>query len=143
MSPLKVDDYAHSLGLRGAPRRDAFKAAHKTELGRGFYAADLDLVLVADRPPRLVAFLDCKQPGEALSFTELVTYNRLMDVAPIYIVEVRDAARGPFTIKRFRGATITAPGLPHLWQLEFVLTCMGWAAFRVWEAALRRGEAAP
>ena len=136
--PLQVDNFSHSLSLKGAPRRDAFKAAHKAELGPGFFASDLDLVLVQKEPAGVVAFLDCKQPGEPISFTEVIAYNALLVVAPIYVVEVRDAAaRGPFTVYRYRGGD-WHPRPPAV-QLERVLVCPDWRGLKAWEEELRKG----
>ena len=140
VSPLRVDDFEHSLGLRGAPRRDAFKHAHKARLGPGgYYASDLDLVLVAKAPAGIVAFLDCKQPGEPLSFAEVLTYNGLLAVAPIYVVEVRDPEAGPFAIRRYLGGD-WHPRPPEV-RLEPIGVCPDWPAFGAWERSLRRGTA--
>lgn len=137
--PLVIDDFAHSRRLVGAPRRDAFKAAHKVMLGGGgYYASDVDLALVAKAPEGIVAFLDCKQPGELLSMAEVLAYNALLVLAPIYVVEVRDAWKGPFRIHRYRGGD-HRPRPPEV-QLEAVTTCVDWPAFKRWEAHLRWGR---
>jgi hypothetical protein len=136
MSRLLVDDFDHALRLRGSPRRDAFKHAHKAMLGHGFYATDVDLVLVEKRPPGVVAIVDCKQPGEPVSFAEVLAYTALLSVAPVYLVEVDDPLTGPFAIRRYRTGD-WEPRPPEV-ALEPVAVCADWAAFRRWERALRR-----
>jgi len=133
--PLEVDNFRHALGLRGSPRRDAFKHAHKAQLGPGFWATDLDLVLVGKEPTGIVAFLDCKQPAEPLSFAEVIAYNALLAVAPMYVIEVRDPDAGPFTIKRYRGGD-WHPSPPRV-DLEWVTVCTSWEALKAWEQQLR------
>lgn len=135
--PLRVDDFKHALSLRGSPRRDAFKHAHKAKLGPGFWASDLDLVLIRKAPPGIVAILDCKQPGEPLSFAEVIAYNALMRLVPIFVVEARDAETGPFRVLAYHGGDWRPS--PPIVRLEPVADCADWAALGEWESALRRG----
>ena len=136
--PLRVDDFRHSLSLRGSPRRDAFKHAHKARLGAGYYASDLDLLLVAKEPERLLAILDCKQPGEPLSFAEVIAYNALAALVPVYVIEVIDPETGPFAVLRYRSGDWRPR--PPIVQLERVRLCRDWEALRVWEDELRRND---
>jgi len=135
---LQVDNFNHSLALRGSPRRDSFKHAHKAKLGPGFWATDLDLVLVGKDPPGIRAFLDCKQPGEPLSFAEVLAYNELAEIAPLFIIEVRDPETGPFTIRRYRSGN-WQPSPPVVLS-DFVLTCTNWDGLRAWEQSVREGR---
>lgn len=136
---LVVDDTAHSLTLAGGPRPDAFKASHKTALGPGYWASDLDLVLVEKAPPGVVAVLEVKQPGEPASFAQVVLLNRLLTVAPVYFVYVDDPRRGPFRVVPYLGGD-WRPSPPTLitGPPRFLAD---WHAFRTWETALRRAYA--
>jgi hypothetical protein len=138
MSRFVVDDFRHSLTLRGSPRRDAFTLAHKRELGPGFYASDVDLVLVDKAEPGIVAFFDCKAPGEPISFAEVIAYEELVPIAPLYVVEVDDPRTGPFTVARYvRGDWGPSPPVV---ELEPVARLADWRAFLGWELELRRGR---
>lgn len=141
MSGLVVDNFEHALTLRGSPWRDAFKHAHKARLGPGFWASDLDLVLVRKEPPGIAAILDVKRPDEPLSFAEVLAYNDLLAIAPIYIIVATDAEHGPFTIRRYRDGNWQPS--PPVVVSDFVTVCTGWDAFRAWEQSVRESGAGP
>jgi hypothetical protein len=72
-----MDD--NKLNCKGSPSRDAFKWWHK-HLIETFYACDLDFVLVEKDFPGIVAILDYKQPGDTVTFSEALAYNRLVEL---------------------------------------------------------------
>jgi hypothetical protein len=123
--------------LQGSRKRDIFKRCHK-ELEGAFYASDLDLILVAKSPPGIVAILDYKAPGEAVTFTEAIIYNQLLAIAPVYIVEAHDPEAGPFTIRRYLGAD-WRPDPPRVRWGETV-EIANWEEFEEWERLLRQGH---
>jgi len=88
----------------GSLLRDTFNFHHHS-LGPGFYACDVDLGVISKRPEGIVAFYDVKRPGEALEFAHILFYNRLLFLAPIYIIEgtVEDAELGRFRISKYLG----------------------------------------
>jgi hypothetical protein len=135
MSRLQVDDFGHALGLRGSPLRDTFTYAHKARLGPGYWATDVDLVLVEKDPPGIVAYLDCKRPNEPVSFAEALAYNKLQATAPVFVIEVRDAEWGPFTVSRYVAGDWHRS--PPTVRLEPVRECADWEALGVWERSLR------
>lgn len=59
--------------LKGSPTRDTFKRCHK-DLCKQFYACDLDFVLVAKFPYRIISFLDYKKLRENITFSEVITF---------------------------------------------------------------------
>ena len=83
--------------------------------------------------------LNAKRPGEPLSFAEVLAYNELAEIAPVYIIEVRDPETGPFSIRRYRSGDWHPS--PPVVVSDFVTTCTGWDALRAWEQAVREGSA--
>jgi len=79
------------LDLKGSKSRDAFKHWHK-QLGRSFYATDIDFAFVAKWPgnPKkhyIVAIVDYKQGYDCVSFTEAIFYNACVQMKiPVYII---------------------------------------------------------
>ena len=122
--------------LKGSPSRDIFKQMHKTLPGR-FYACDIDFVLVENRPPYILAFLDFKLPYDSVTFTEILAYNRLLAVAPIYIVESPNPETGPFSIRRYSSGVIKAYPAKPVITLGEAETCHDWQAFGQWEQSVR------
>jgi len=123
--------------LKGSPSRDTFKQMHKTLAGR-FYACDIDFVLVENRPPYIIAFLDFKLPYDSVTFAEVLAYNTLSMVAPVYIVESPNPEMGPFSIRRYLNGVIkTYPTKPHI-TLGNAETYHDWEALGEWEAKLRK-----
>lgn len=75
---------------RGSPINDWFRWWHK-KLGRGWYGADLDLVIHGRTPPGIAAVLDFKGPDEqGLGFSHAQVYNSLAKRWRIYIVELQN-----------------------------------------------------
>lgn len=119
----------------GSEAHDKFKLAHKTQLGVGYYASDVDLALVSKNPPGPVAYLDYKRSlGEGVTFAEVLLYNALMRKAPVYIV-TGDPEKGPFVIRQYLGGD-WRPDPP---QVEYGLEIHipDWKEFRRWENKLR------
>jgi len=118
---------------KGSPSRDDFKRAHK-DLSRRFYACDLDFVLVEKFPyPDIVAVLDYKQHGDAITFTETIAYNALVRRGlPVFIV-TGAVATGAFRIERYVGGHHATPRT----ELEFLRMTASWEEFEAWEQSLR------
>jgi len=121
--------------LRGSEKRDTFKRRHK-DLDGSFYATDADFCLVSKYPPGTVAYLDYKDLGDNVTFTEVIQYNEWMTHAPVYIVEGGDPDNGPFVIKRYLGGD-WKPDPPDV-DLEFVTQGENWYGLGIWEAGLRQ-----
>ena len=125
--------------LKGSPSRDIFKQMHKT-LHRSFYACDIDFVLVGNRPHRpagIIAFLDFKLPQDKVTFSEVLAYNDLLKIAPVYIIESPNPETGPFAIRRFLSGVINRyPAKPSI-ALDNAEMCCDWEAFEVWERKIR------
>ncbi len=81
---LRADERMQSL--KGSPLRDLFKALHKSELPRHMTGCDVDFVIVEKNPDVVVAFMDVKRPGEAVTFAEVIAYNTLLKQAPLYLL---------------------------------------------------------
>jgi len=127
-----MDD--NKKALKGSPSRDLFKQAHKT-LAKQFYACDIDFVWVGKYPPGIIAFLDFKLPRDKVTFSEVLAYNDLLKIAPVYIVEAPDPVAGPFTVSRYTGGDFK-PNPPTV-KLEHIETCPDLAAFGEWEQKIR------
>lgn len=107
-------DYAHThlradarmQGLKGSPLRDQFKALHKSELPSHMTGCDLDFMIVEKNPDGIVAFMDVKRPGENVTFAEVIGYNALRKVAPLYLLYVNGPEAleaGRFEVQRYLG----------------------------------------
>lgn len=105
-------------------------------MNRRFYACDLDFVLVEKYPFRIVAFLDFKKPFESITFAEVIGYNALSPVAPIYIVRSRDPENGPFSITRFICGD-PKPDPPVVEELP-IASCETWEEYGASEKDLRQ-----
>ena len=144
-------DYAHThlradartQGLRGSPLRDLFKALHKSELPRHMTGCDLDFVIVEKNPDCIVAFMDVKRPGEAVTFAEVIGYNALLAVAPLYLLFVAGEealTAGRFEVRRYLGGN-RGPNPPTI-QTELHGRLGSWEEFGRWEQGLRDGSKA-
>ncbi len=122
--------------LKGSPSRDTFKQKHKVVLNNKFYACDLDFVLVAKYPFRIVAFLDYKRGREGITFSEVVAYNVLLQIAPIYIIRGNDPETGPFQIYKYNWSD-PVPEPPNV-ELIPIRQCEGWPELGNWERELRK-----
>lgn len=138
--------YAHThlrqseatAALKGSPLRDLYKQLHKSELPGHMVGCDLDFVLVEKNPDCVVAFLDVKRHGEAVTFAEVIAYNRMLVVAPLYLLytagpEAMEAGR--FDIYRYLGGN-RGPNPPTI-QMELYGRVGSWGEYRRWEQALR------
>ena len=120
--------------LKGSPSRDLFKQAHKN-LSKQFYSCDIDFVWVGKYPPRIIAFLDFKLPRDRVTFSEVLAYNDLLRIAPVYIVESPDPTTGPFKVYSYSGGDFR-PNPPDV-ELEHIETCPDWLSFGKWERKVR------
>lgn len=114
--------------LKGSPKRDIFKWAHKNKINAPFYASDCDLCIVSDNPRGVVAYLDYKGSGETVTYTEHILYDEWSQTRHVYIIEGSDPENGPFTVKEYQAGK----------ELKFVCLLKDWNDFTKWEAALRR-----
>lgn len=121
--------------LQGSERRDVFKRLHK-HMSSAFWASDLDFGLVSKTPPGVVAFQDVKAPWELVTFAEVILYNQLSVIAPVYIVEVANPQTGPFRISLFSTGD-HRPNPPRV-ELTLMTECRNWKELEAWEAQLRR-----
>jgi hypothetical protein len=120
---------------KGSPSRDLFKRKHKNG-SNDFYASDLDLVLVSKSPPGIVAFIDYKTyPKDVVTFSEVLTYNALSCIAPIYLIYGDDDAEGPFSVYLYK----TGNWLPEPPKVEKdrILHLVDWPDLLSWEGKLR------
>ncbi|MFH1605531.1 MAG: hypothetical protein ABIH03_16675 [Pseudomonadota bacterium] len=122
--------------LKGSDRRDTFKQMHKIRLGGGHWGSDLDFMIVDKYPPGIVAFFDYKEPGRGITFAEIVAYNALLSLAPLFIIEGPDPENGPFVIKRYKPSD-WRPNRPVA-NLEFVEQCPSWVELGNFEDRLKR-----
>jgi len=124
-------DPDNTSNLVGASWRDRYKKARKDnrKFGPRSYGIDLDFVLVEKNPPGIVAFQDYKYPSELdyVRFAEVLAYNRLMTVAPVYIVETANPEEGPFSVRRYWGGD-SRPNPPVV-KLPLVGVFVDWEAF--------------
>jgi len=127
----------HKRDLKGSKNRDEWKRAHKEQLGNGYYGGDLDYVVVEFKPAGVVAFYDYKMPYDSVSNTEIVYYNALLQIAPLYIVEGSNPQKGPFKVSRYVKGHPVAYNKPPIVNLEFVRVCQNWREFGEFEMSLR------
>lgn len=120
--------------LQGSDRRDIFKRVHKT-LSRRFYACDLDFVWAEKSPPGIVAFVDYKHPSDGVTFSEVLVYNTLLKIAPVYIIESPNPELGPFKVLSYLGGDWRPE--PPMVHTELARTCPTWAALEQFEQEIR------
>jgi len=122
--------------LKGSPSRDAFKHWHKRLPGY-FYACDLDFVLVSKEPPGIIAVLDYKQPGDKVTFAEVLAYNALLQQdIPLFIVSGREELGFErLKIYRYNGGN-WKPEPPDI-DKELIMETHTRQEFADWEAELR------
>jgi len=132
------DDSSNQRNFKGSASRDIFKWAHKQFLPSNQYACDLDFVLVSKYPPGIAAFLDFKKPNDYITFSEVLAYNALIKIAPLYIVKAVNPEIGPFEIFQYQGGDWRPE--PPVVELVNEFYCKDWAEFAQWEARLRSGK---
>lgn len=127
--------------LMGSPTRDMFKYLHKDKMGRGFYATDLDLALIG-KPDGIaygiIGFIDWKAEGDDLTFSEVIAYNILKLVAPIFIVWGKTPEAGPFRILQYQKGIINPYPRPPTVHWTPRDICKDWAELKRWEIKLRQ-----
>ena len=136
MSPLEkrfMDD--SKKNLTGSPLRDTFKQLHKANCERSFYACDLDFILVRKVPEGILAFIDYKRINELITFSEVLAYNGLVLVAPLYIIRSITPEKGPFTIDRYLSGDWRPE--PPIALVKRMVILKDWAALNLWEGTLR------
>jgi hypothetical protein len=115
--------------LKGSPKRDIFKWAHKNKMNApSFYASDCDLCIVSFNPRGVVAYFDYKGSGESITPSETVLYDEWAKAKPVFIVEGTDPENGPFTVSKY---------ISGIEPTEDVCTLKDWSDFLKWEASLR------
>ena len=102
---------------------------------KSFYACDIDFVLVAKFPFRIVAFLDYKGKSERITFSEVIAYNNLITIAPLYVIRSNNAKKGPFDIWNYLHGDPKPE--PPVIKDELVRQCETWQDFEEWECSLR------
>jgi len=107
---------------------------HKS-INKYFYATDGDLCLISKKPPGTVAYLDYKDSGDKVTFSEAIQYNEWMNLAPVYIVVGANPESGQFKISRYLGAN-WKPEPPTVKYGEVIYT-KNWKDFEIWEESLR------
>lgn len=113
--------------LKGSPKRDLFKWAHKNKIDRPFYASDCDLCLVSYNPRGVIAYFDYKGGGENVTSTEEVLYDEWARTKPVFIIEGKDPENGPFTVSKYKTND----------KAELVCELKDWSDFEKWESLLR------
>lgn len=128
----------HTAGLKGSPLRDLLKQLHKSKLPATMFGCDLDFVITEKNPDCIVAFLDLKRAGEAVTFAEVIVYNRLLAQAPLYLIYAASEEAletGVFVIHRYLGGN-RGPNPPTI-RSELYARVDSWEEYRRWEQALR------
>ena len=121
--------------LKGSPSRDQFKMLHKQKAPGGFYACDLDFILVAKFPARIVAVIDYKKGQEKITFSEVIAYNELVKHFPLFIIQGKDTEDGPFIIEQY----IKGDWKPNpcIVEVQTIRQCESWEDLVEWENKLR------
>lgn len=110
---------------------------HKRKFyGRELYGSDLDLCIVSKFPHGVVAIYDYKRNGEGISFAEVILYNALVTVAPVFIIEIENPETGPFVIRRYKTGNPN-PDPPAVVFFDTKTKLSDWPAFIKWERELR------
>jgi len=120
--------------LKGSPSRDTFKFMHK-KLSRRLYGCDLDYICVDKYPYRIVCFYDYKSQYEAITFSEVIAFNVLKDLVPVFIVRSRNPETGPFVIFKYEGGDPSPE--PPTYSLTLLRQCETWVDFQQWEEQIR------
>lgn len=120
--------------LQGSPNRDLFKRKHK-ELNPSLYALDLDFVLVGKNPPGIIAFVDYKAGNDKITFAEVLAYNALMKLAPVFIVQSDNPDTGPFVVYRYLDGDYLPE--PPIVKTREEAICKTWNELEAWELELR------
>lgn len=129
---------AAAAALKGSPLRDLFKQLHKARLPGHMSGCDLDFVIVEKNPDCIVAFKDVKRVGEAVTFAEVIAYNQLLRIAPLYLLYTAGEealTAGQFEVRRYLGGN-RGPNPPTI-RTELYARLDSWADYRLWEQALR------
>lgn len=133
---LQMDE--STIKLKGSPLRDLFKQLHKKELKRHMFGCDLDFVIVEKNPDVIVAFFDVKVLGEEVTFTEVIAYNKLLKIAPLYLLYTSGEYGlmvGEFEVFKYLGGD-RWPN-PPIVQTEHMGTITSWRQFESWEQRMR------
>lgn len=67
-----------------------FRDLHRVAGLDEHYATDLDLVFADKKPKRITAFIEFKNPDESITFTQSVVFDKLTDIADVFIIRARD-----------------------------------------------------
>lgn len=125
---------------KGSESRDRFKQQHK-ELDKyyeGLHATDIDFCLVSKYPPGIVAFLDFKLwSDEGVTFAEVLAYNKLTKIAPVYIIEGGPKCLDSSLIIREYVAGNYRPFPPIVTWGDTTVSISGRQEYSEWEKSLR------
>lgn len=119
--------------LKGSESKDEFKRRHK-DLSPTFYCSDIDLVWVCANPPEVIAHIEFKTHGDSITFTQIILFNRLLSIAPVYIVEGFPET-GEFYIREYLGGD--SKSNPPTTKLKDIKYLRNWNEFEVWEWDIR------
>lgn len=123
---------------KGSPLNDLFKQYHKLRLPNHMFGSDIDFVIVEKNPDCIVAFKDLKRLDEGVTFAEVIAYNQLIRLAPLYLLYVQsesDVIAGKFDVHRYLGGN-RGPNPPVVrTELYARITC--WDEYNRWEQELR------
>jgi hypothetical protein len=101
---------------------DEFRYNHRHRAGFDtHWASDLDLVLIEREPnPHISAFLEFKNDGEPIRFTQAVMFETFQPTAPVFIVIAEndmlenDPDEQVFTVERFDEVEDLSPSPPDV-----------------------------
>ncbi len=133
---LRMND--RTANQKGSTLNDLIKLLHKLRLPPHMFGCDVDLMIVEKNPDCIVAFKDFKRIGEQVTFSEVIAYNQLMKVAPIYLIYAgseQDAQNGVLTVYRYLGGN-RGPNPPTI-RMELYARLQSWEEYRRWEQELR------
>jgi hypothetical protein len=124
--------------LKGSELRDLYKQLHKEMLPSHMTGCDLDFVIVEKNPDCIVAFKDVKRSRENVTFAEVIAYNALLRIAPLYLLYVdgnEGLIAGRFAVYRYLGGN-RVPNPPVI-RTELYARLNSWDEYRRWEQELR------
>lgn len=126
-----MDD--NKKNLKGSPSRDEFKWRHK-KLRRNLYGSDLDYSLVEFQPEGIAGFIDFKKDHDCISTTEVILYNTISFIAPVFIVQGDDLENGRFDIYRYYLTDIKSEKP----LAEKITSVENWHEYEQWEILIRQ-----
>ena len=123
---------------KGSPLNDLFKQYHKLKLPNHMFGSDLDFMIIEKNPDCIVGFKDLKRLDEGVTFAEVIAYNQLIRIAPLYLLYVQsesDVIAGRFDVHRYLSGN-RSPNPPVV-RTELYARITNWDEYRRWEQELR------